>query len=151
MPRLPALLATGLALASCGGGEPVPLDIASIESARSVMFPVPDAAPGAVTYNVNVGNSQLEILLARRGRIELRVFDCAAPDGPGINLPVYFGGEAVNGLLAQQVSSDREMDVQLSVAVPPAAGDAPRCARFVGLPGIVAPEVVSRPVPLPVT
>ena len=143
-------LAAALMLAGCGQSEPVPLDIESIEPARTVMFPVPDAAPGTVTYHVNIGSiAQLEALLARRGRIALKLFDCAAPDGPGVNLPVYFGGEAVNGLAPQQVSSDREASAQLTVAVPPATSAAPRCARFVGLRGLMAPEVVSGSVPLP--
>lgn len=145
-----ALLVTGLALAGCGKGEPVPLDIESIERAPVVMFPIPDAAPGAVIHNVNIASTvQLATLLERRGRIELKLFDCAAPDGPGVNLPVYFGGEAVNDLAASQVSSDRDMSAQLNVAVPPATGPAPRCARFVALEGDFSPEVVSKPVPLP--
>ena len=147
--RALALLAAGLALAGCGGAEPVPLDIESLGPARTMMIAIPGAAPDAVTYEVIVSSSQLANLLDRRGAIELLVFDCAAPDGPGVKLPVYFGGEPVNGLAGHQVSGDREMGAQLSVAMPPAAGSAPRCARFVGIAGMMAPEVVSRPVPLP--
>jgi hypothetical protein len=145
-----ALLVAAFALASCGKGEPVSLDIESIERAPVVMFPIPDAASGAVTYNVHIASTvQLATLLERRGQIELKVFDCAAPDEPGISLPVYFGGEAVNDLAPQQISSDRDMSAQLNVAVPPVTSAAPRCARFVGLEGAFSPDVISRPVPLP--
>jgi hypothetical protein len=150
MRRVPAaLFAAGLALAGCGGGQ-AELDIVEIEPATSAMLPGGAAVDAdAVAMDVLVRSGQLRSLLNRRGAVDLLVFDCDAPDGPGETIPVYFGGEPIAGIAGRQVSDNPEMLVLLNAVVPGSALEPARpCARFVGRPGPFAPQVTSRPMEL---
>lgn len=145
-----ALLVSSLILAGCDGGQAA-VDIVSAGRAQSpAMLPPPTTVgPISIALDVDVRAGQLRSLLDRRGSVDLAVFECAAPDGPSESAPLYFGGEAITGLIGSQVSDDPEMLVRLNAAVPQSVASLARpCARLVGRPGLMAPEVISRPVPL---
>ena len=147
-----ALLAAAL-LGGCdrgGGAGPVQLDILDIDLPYSGMLRGEAApAPDEVELAVGARAGQLRAVLARRGRFDLAVFDCAAPEGASETFPVFFGGEPLAGMAARQVGSDPDMSVQLNVAVPLRTMETPgRCTRFVGRPGSRTPEIVSRISPL---
>jgi len=140
----------GLALTGCGGGR-AELDIVEIGPARSPALAAP-AGPNSVAMEVEVRAGQLRSVLDRGGAVDLSVFDCGAPASPCATVPVYFGGEPLVGIMGSQLSDDPDTLIGLSVSVPHGALDRPRpCARFVGRSGPFAPEIVSRPVPLPPT
>lgn len=143
-----AFIATGLLVVACGGGQ-AELDIVEIGPARSPILSSP-TGPDAVAMDVEVRARQLRSVLDRGAEVDLSVFDCGAPGGPAETVPVYFGGEPLDDIVGSQLSDDPEMLVGLSAAVSRAALDRPRpCARFIGRPGALAPEIVSRPVPIP--
>ena len=142
-----AFIAANLALAGCGGG-PVELDIVEIGAPVSSR-PAAPAGPDSMILDVGVRAGQLRSVLEHGGQVDLAIFECASPSDPGATVPVYFGGEPLEGMMASQISDDPEMMVGLSVAVPRSALNRPRaCARFVSRSGAFAPEIISRPVPV---
>lgn len=131
-------------LAGCQRGQ-APVDIVSIERQ-----PAPPAGVG-VELRFAVRAGQFRSLLDQSGTIDLRIEQCGAPEGPGDQVPVLFGGEQIANISTNQVVKDPDTLVQLTATVSARAAALPdRCVHLVEASGRpVAPIVTSKQVKLP--